>query len=131
MNTSHYLNEIKARLATSSIVATIDIVTEELGEDKGYFRARMNLTNGDFLEVSEYFVLQNNQPITLEYRYQWMDGKQQKLIKRWDNAEHYPDLKNFPHHIHVDLDSQVIPGYPLSIIDLLMLIEELIGIEET
>lgn len=122
-----YVNEIKARLATSAIVATVDIVAERTTEDRGYVRARLKLTNGDFLEVSEYFAIQAGQSSTLEYRYQWMDGTQQKLNKRWDNAEHYPDLPNFPHHIHVGNQKQVVPGQSLRIIDLLGIIEEGIG----
>ena len=125
--TQDHISEIKARLATSAVVATVNIVAERTTEDRGYFRARMSLTNGDFLEVSEYFVIQAGQPSTVEYCYQWMDGAQQKLVKRWDNAEHYPDLPNFPHHIHMGGEKQVVPGRALSIIDLLDIIERDIG----
>ena len=123
----NYISEIKVRLATSSYVATVEIVTERTTEDRGYFRVRMKLSNGDFLEASEYFVIQAGQPSTLEYRYQWMDSAQRKLIKRWDNAEHYPDLPNFPHHIHMGDDKHVVSGQSLSIIDLLNIIERDIG----
>lgn len=121
------LNEIKVKLATSSLVATVEVVTERTTEDRGYFRVRMKLSNGDFLELSEYFLVQAGQPSTVEYRYQWMDGAQQKLIKRWDNAEHYPDLPNSPHHIHVGDDKQVVSGRTLSIIEVLNIIEGEIG----
>ncbi|MFM7406091.1 MAG: hypothetical protein ACKO3K_05345 [Cuspidothrix sp.] len=50
-----YLTEIKSKLITSSIIDTIDIVKERALSDQGYFRARLNLTNGDFLEVVEFF----------------------------------------------------------------------------
>ena len=123
----HYINAIKVRLATSTFIAAVEIIAERTSEDRGYFRIRMNLSNGDFLELSEYFLIQAGQPSTLEYRYQWMDSAQQKLIKRWDNAEHYPDLPNFPHHIHVGDDKQVVSGQSLSIIDLLNIIERDIG----
>ena len=122
-----YISSVKVRLATSPHVVTAEIVTERTIEDRGYIRVRMKLSNGDFLEVSEYFVIQAGQPSTLEYRYQWMDSAQQKLIKRWDNAEHYPDLPNSPHHIHVGNDKQVISGQALSIIGLLSIIEAEIG----
>ena len=124
MKANYYITKIKTRLAASVIVATVDIITERSAEDRGYFRARMNLTNGDFLEVSEYFAIQTGQPSTIEYRYQWMDGGKKKLIKRWDNAEHYPKLANFPHHIHMGDTKQVMPGRSLSIIDLLDIIEQ-------
>lgn len=121
------LSQIKVKLATSSLVATVEVVTERTIEDRGYFRVRMKLSNGDFLELSEYFLVQAGQPSTVEYRYQWMDSAQQKLIKRWDNAEHYPDLPNSPHHIHVGDDKQVVSGRTLSIIEVLNIIEGEIG----
>lgn len=121
------INEIKARLATSVIVITVDVVVERAVEDRGYFRARMTLANGDFLEVSEYFLIQDSKPSTVEYRYQWMDRDQQNLIMRWDNAEHYPDLPNFPHHVHVGDEKQVESGQSLSIIELLDIVEHEIG----
>jgi len=83
----------------------------------------MTLINGDFLEVSEFFTVETETCSTKEYRYQWMNASQQRLIKRWDNAEHFPDLPNFPHHIHVDSETNVIPGKALSIIELLDVLE--------
>ncbi|WP_228051756.1 hypothetical protein [Sphaerospermopsis aphanizomenoides] len=67
-----YFTEIKAKLITSSIIAQIDIVKERALSDQGYFRARLNLTNGDFLEVVEFFKVQGDKCITETYRYQWM-----------------------------------------------------------
>ncbi len=34
----------------------------------------------------------------LHYSYQLFSGKDTLL--RWDNAPHFPDLKNYPHHFH-------------------------------
>jgi hypothetical protein len=119
-----YVTDIKAKLIASTSVATITIIEERLLSDRGYFRARLTLTNNDFLEVAEYFVAAAEQYVTRRYRYQWMDGSQQVLRKRWDNVEHFPDLRNFPHHIHVGEESRVEPGRPLSIIELLDVIEQ-------
>ncbi|MFB2978731.1 hypothetical protein [Microseira sp. BLCC-F43] len=49
-----YLTEIKAKLIASSVVDSIAIVKERASLAQGYFRARLTLTNGDFLEVVEY-----------------------------------------------------------------------------
>ncbi len=118
-----YLDELKMRLLLSPIIVSYRITAERELNDRGYFRARLTLVNGDFLEVSEYFILQNGRCVTLEYRYQWMNGSQQQLIKRWDNARHFPNLPNFPHHIHDHSETHVIPGNPLSIIELMTAIE--------
>ena len=91
-----YLTEIKAKLITSSIIISITVVEEYVLPDRGYFRARLGLSNNDFLEVAEYFVLEDGMCVTRRYRYQWMDQSQQVLRKRWDNVEHYPQFTKFP-----------------------------------
>jgi len=53
-----------------------------------------------------------------------MDPTQQVSKKRWDNAKHFPDLPNFPHHIHIGSETQVVPGRILSIIELIDLLEK-------
>jgi hypothetical protein len=55
-----------------------------------------------------------------------MDSLRQ-LIRRWDNAQHYPGLPNFPHHVHEGNERQVVPGRALSIIELMDLIEQVLG----
>ena len=119
-----YVTDIKAKLVASTAVATITIVEERLLPDRGYFRARLTLNNNDFLEVAEYFVAEAGRCVTRRYRYQWMDAPQQVLRKRWDNVEHFPDLPNFPHHVHVSEESYVEPGRLLSVIELIDVIEQ-------
>lgn len=92
MDPQEYLTEIKAKLAASSVVVSIAIVEEYTLPDRGYFRARLGLRNNDFLEVAEYFVVEEGRCVTRRYRYQWMDEPQQVLRKRWDNVEHFPDM---------------------------------------
>ena len=123
MMADEYLAQIKAKLISSFAVNSFLIVKEKLLPESGYFRARLTLSNNDFLEVVEYFIIQNNQPVTQSYRYQWMDKTRQNLRKRWDNAEHFPGLSNFPHHVHVGEESNVEPGYLMNIIELIELIE--------
>ncbi len=118
-----YIKAIKTKLLISPVVASFSITSERTLADRGYFRARLRLSNGDFLEVSEFFSVQTGGCVTQEYRYQWMNASQGQLIKRWDNAEHFPDVPNFPHHIHVDSEAHVISGNTLSIIELMLLIE--------
>ena len=62
MNAHQYLTEIKSRLVASSIVTNFTIIEERDLEDRGYFRARITLSNNDFLEIAEYFALIDGQP---------------------------------------------------------------------
>jgi hypothetical protein len=114
-----YILKLKTRLATSFFIDTFTIVEEKVWSERGYVRIRATLSNGDFLEVAEYFVFEGDRRVTCRYRYQWMDGDCQILRKRWDNVEHYPDLPNFPHHVHIGSEGNVVSGKSMGIIELL------------
>ncbi len=115
MDAQAYLDLIRFRLATSTVIVDINVVKNRASENQGQFRARLRLHNGDFLEISEYFRIKEDEVQTVEYRFQWMDPAKETLRKRWDNAPHYPKLPGFPHHIHVGNSGEVIAGVPLSI----------------
>ncbi len=124
MDAKTYLLDVKVNLAISSFIQSIEIIDEKIVlSDRGYFRARLILINGDFLEVSEYFVCEDEKCFPKTYRYQWMDTEQKRLIKRWDNAEHFPTLPDFPHHLHIGEEDNVRSSKALSIVDLLDIIE--------
>ncbi|WP_417914858.1 toxin-antitoxin system TumE family protein [Candidatus Electronema sp. JM] len=123
MTAQECLEKIKAKLIISDAVCSITIIAERALSNRGYFRARLTLANGDFLEVSEYFLTENNGCSTIEYRHQWMDPARTKLIKRWDNAPHFPQLANFPHHIHIASETDAVPGTVMGIIHLIELFE--------
>ena len=101
MISQQYITEIKAELNNNKLIIKIEIIKERAIPEQGYFRARLTLNNGDFLEVAEFFKVENEQCLTITYRYQWMNPSQTQLKKRWDNVEHFPNLPNFPHHVHV------------------------------
>ncbi len=54
---AEYLVQLKTK---SQIVVSFSVVEEKVWPDRGYVRIRMALSNGDFLEAAEYFVLQEN-----------------------------------------------------------------------
>jgi len=110
MDLYQYIDRVKEKLNTSTIISSIEIVDERILFNRGYFRARLTLSNQDFLEIAESFTVQDDQLITLDYRYQWMDNAKQVLRKRWDSVKHFPALPNFPHHVHIDSESNVEPG---------------------
>lgn len=123
MDAQSYLDLIRFRLATSTAIVEVNIVKERASENQGQFRARLRLHNGDFLEISEYFRIKEEEVQTVEYRFQWMDPAKETLRKRWDNAPHYPKLPGFPHHIHIGNSGEVIAGFPLNIPQFIELFE--------
>jgi glucan biosynthesis protein len=76
MISQNYLAEIKTQLNSNKLIENIEIVKERAIPDQGYFRARLTLNNGDFLEVAEFFKVENGQCITVTYSYQWMNSSQ-------------------------------------------------------
>jgi len=116
MNPVDYVESVKERLATDSFVVSFEIIREFANLNEGFLRVRATLTNDDILDLSE-FVKQETELEVISYRYQWLD-KNKRHIRRWDNALHYPKLKNFPHHIHVS-EEDVISGKPIDIFGVL------------
>ena len=127
MDSQAYLNTIKLKLATSPSVSEAEILQEWGMDDKGFLRARLRLTNGDFVEVAEFFMIDQEKTRTVEYRYQWMDSMKHGLRKRWDNAPHHPELPNFPHHVHVKDEKRIEPGVLMNIVELIDLLEQELG----
>ena len=124
MEPQEYLTEIKGRLVTSAIIASVTVVEEYVLPDRGYFRACLDLTNTDFLEVAEYFVVEAGLCVPRRYRYQWMNALQTVLKKCWDNVVHFPGLPNSPHHVHVGEESRIEPGRSMSIMELVDVLEQ-------
>ncbi|WP_293130412.1 DUF6516 family protein [Microcoleus sp. bin38.metabat.b11b12b14.051] len=83
----------------------------------------LDFAGGLFCQLSTVNVV-DNRCITESYRYQWMDETQQTLRKRWDNVEHFPNLPNFPHHVHIGEESNVEPSCLMNILELIDLIEK-------
>jgi hypothetical protein len=116
MNPFEYIESVKERLSTDSIVLGFDISREFSNLNEAFIRVRANLINGDVLDFSELIEQETGLEI-ISYRFQWLD-KNKQSIRRWDNAPHFPSLYNFPHHIHTGKD-QVVPGKPVNIFDIL------------
>ncbi len=123
MELEQYIIAIKKKLSASPIINEIEIIDEKVLLNRGYFRVRLTLINTDFLEVAEAFTIENNQILTLDYRYQWMDSSKQVLKKRWDSVKHFPDLPNFPHHVHIGSEINVKPGQSRNILQFIDFME--------
>ncbi len=55
------------------------------------------------------------------YSFHWMNANN-NIIIRWDNAEHYPTLSNFPHHRHDGDEKNVLPDEPMNLFKVLDII---------
>lgn len=72
----------------------------------GFMRYRLTLINDDLLELTGRVEVWAGEIVVTKYRHHWQ-SQEGVLIKRWDNAPHYPQVASFPHHLH-DGDIRVI-----------------------
>jgi hypothetical protein len=102
------------QLRSHNIVIEVRILKTLIEPDIELIKATATLKDGSLLHVSEA-----EGADWREYSYHWQ--KNEKLIRRWDNAPHHKDLPNFPHHVHESSD--VISGDDLNLGDVLAYIE--------
>lgn len=119
MTVGEYLTAIKERLLNDPLISAFHIIRERATVADGHMRARLTLRDGSWLEFSEYVQSSAEGQINVvTYSYHWAqaDGT---LLRRWDNTPHYPDLPNFPHHLHNGSEDVVRPGQSVSIFTVL------------
>jgi len=115
-----YFTRVKTYLIISPVIKSYTTVREFLKELEGYIRIKAILKNDDELEIFIYIKI-NGKLKQDKYSFHWQ-SKDGKLIKRWDNAPHHPELKTFPHHLHHG--SEILPNHQLDIFQVLKLIEK-------
>lgn len=126
MNPMDYLAAVKNLLLTDYRIVSHQIIREYEGLQKSYIRARLTFIDDSFLEFSEYIEQGSENEIKItDYSFHWMN-KDGDIIRRWDNTQHFPKLKNFPHHIHIGKD-EVTPGAPTNIFAVVDEIAKIIG----
>lgn len=121
-----YLEENILLLTASPIVEHFQIVKRRETESDGYLRVRAILICEGLLEISIYYQMAENAVSLVGYRFHWQD-REGKIIKRWDNARHHPELTTFPFHIHVGSDSNVNDSANIDLSEVLQVVESEIG----
>jgi hypothetical protein len=99
MNFRDYYSKIESLITQFSLIINFSIEFEEITEDIGYIKGKLELMNGSVLYFFEFVEIQKNVPILVKYKYQWQSSEG-NLLKRWDNAPHHREINTFPHHVH-------------------------------
>lgn len=121
MTIREYLEECIVLLTISDVISNFQITKRRETETDGYLRARSVLLDGDLFEISLYCRLAEDEVKIAGYRFhrQRKDGK---LVKRWDDAKHHPEIASFPHHVHVGENNEVKESKPVSLSEVLILL---------
>jgi len=90
--------EIAVRGLVNSYVERYE--EEVLAENRVNLRIRIRFAGGHLLELNEAIIVEEGHIRHLSYRYHFQN-ELNKLIFRYDNTPHFPDLESFPHHKHI------------------------------
>lgn len=116
-----YLGYLRALILRTPEVKHWHVVREEAQGSAGLLRYRLELNNGDEVEVFERFEIVAGRPKVTKYSFHWQNAAGQ-LRKRWDSAAHHPEVPTHPHHLHEGEEGRVVPHHPLNLEDLLVFI---------
>jgi Family of unknown function (DUF6516) len=128
-----YLQGIDALLSASPLVRDVEIVRRAIRDTEFekvlHYRYRVLLANGDFIEMTERVLEAQRRLEVTKYRHHWQD-RHSRLLKRWDNAPHYPAIDTFPHHLHDGTEDYVVPHPAITGLEVLQYILETVEAQE-
>jgi len=121
---TRYLDETNDALSSYEWIQFVETIRCDLEENDLkrilFYRFHVHLSDGGRLEIVERLVesKEDGKLFVTKYSFHWQD-KHGNLIKRWDNAPHFPDLEGFPHHIHIGENDTVVPGKPINAMEMI------------
>ncbi|NUO82617.1 hypothetical protein HUU05_21305, partial [candidate division KSB1 bacterium] len=92
----------------ADIIAAYDIKRYRQYGGAYEFVAAVDFTDGSTLYIRDYLFGDGSR----KYAFHWED-REHKLIRRGDNAEHYPHLTTFPFHVHTTATVEEAPPMTL------------------
>ena len=119
-----YLQHIQSTISAYTWIISVQVLRCDIEEtDKEeilIYRFRMILRNHDLLEAMERAVFSKATRAfhITTYNFHWQNSSHH-LIKRWDNAAHFPDFATFPHHVHLGETNSVEAHESVKLIDVL------------
>lgn len=98
MKSREYYAIIQAVILAAPHVIRSNITFDEVTDSECYIRGTLTMTGEIEIHLAEYTVT-DPEIKRLKYRYhlQTLKGK---LLARWDNAPHHPEVKSHPDHLH-------------------------------
>jgi len=119
---SLWLDEVKAHLITWPLAEHVDIVHIETGHLVAQYRIRILLADGGLIQCVERKRELDGGLLTEKYSFHWQNVEG-KLIRRWDNAPHHPEISSFPHHLHDADETNIRPHGPVDLFEILRIID--------
>jgi len=123
---AQWLSRIEARLLSWQHSRQVSIVYAETGYGVVQYRVRVLLQDDSLLQCVERVRQLSDGLVTEKYSFHWQsaDGR---LIRRWDNAPHHPEIVSFPHHVHDKDEGNVYAHEALDVFGVLESIEKILA----
>jgi hypothetical protein len=87
-----------------------------------HYKSKIQFIDGSNLRISEKW---HDQKL-IQYSYYWLDDEN-NLIIGWDNAPHHPQVATYPHHKHVQQQTEVHDSYERDLTTILEFIRQKIS----
>jgi Family of unknown function (DUF6516) len=87
----------------SDIIRSYEVVEYEIADLNSRLKLNIVFANGTELSVRDILLDGRRR----KYAFHWQEGSG-RLIARWDNAAHWPEIETFPHHKHLGEAGQVV-----------------------
>ena len=95
-----YFSEIQNLLRRSAFIENIAIKYEAKSKTVGLIHGNIGMVDGSTLQFLELIDRKDAEIIRPKYRFHFMDSAD-KMIFRYDNAPHHPEVPTYPHHKHI------------------------------
>ena len=119
-----YLTQIQQSISAFPGAQVEEYWEQLLTATRANLRIRLHLVDNSFLEISEALAVEEGRVAWLSYRYHWQDATG-RLVLRYDDAPHHPEIETFPHHKH--LREAVVAAQRPALPDLLAEIQHLLS----
>jgi len=110
------VEDVIAQLAHNPVVSGVDILNQVDEPDLQVLHVKVS-----FIDNSVLYIRETIAPTFNKYAYHWQTSDA-RLIRRWDNAPHWPDVATHPHHCHVESRENVVPSEHPAIADVIQYI---------
>lgn len=113
------VQEIADSLSGSEIVLEVEVAVLIQEPGRQALRIKASLIKGYTLHI--------NESIGRGFRsYSYHVMKDDRMVRRWDNAPHWPDMKTFPNHMHIGGDKAPLECDEVFVNDVLEAVKDII-----
>ena len=125
MQVKDYFSEIQNRLREFAFIENVDVEYDIKSKTVGIIHGTIGMVDGSTLQFLELTNIKEDEITRPRYRFHLMDSSD-KMIFRYDNAPHHPEIVTHPHHKHIRGEKNPKESKEIGLRDVLSEIEGMI-----